>query len=99
MTEVQRSASGGGVGSSDFCFRAVSAPGQVRARARNNHERAPPPPKRKPAETGMTSAPSAEAEASGGGVRCAPGFPPARERRRGRGNDRGATGMTEVLRK
>jgi hypothetical protein len=49
MTEAERSASGGGVGSSDFCFRAITAPGQVRARARNNHERAPPPPERKPA--------------------------------------------------
>ena len=56
MTEVQRSASGGGVGSSDFCFRAVNAPGQVRARARNQHERAPPPPKRKQAEPGAQHA-------------------------------------------
>ena len=53
MTEVQRSASGGGGGRSDFCFRAVSAPGQVPARARNQHERAPPPPERKQAETAL----------------------------------------------
>ena len=34
MTEVQRSASGGGVGSSDFCIRAELAQGRVHAAAR-----------------------------------------------------------------
>ncbi len=53
MTESERSASRGGGGRSDFCFRAVSAPGQVPARARNQHERAPPPPERKQAETAL----------------------------------------------
>ncbi len=34
MTKAQRSASGGGVGSSDFCIRAELAQGRVHATAR-----------------------------------------------------------------
>ena len=37
-----------------FVFVPSTPPGHAPARARNNHERAPPPPERKPAEPGMT---------------------------------------------